>query len=642
MNGREGPRSDTVKILVVEDSPTQALQLQYILEQHDYHAAVAPNGRDALALIRQHKPTMVISDILMPEMDGYQLCQQIKTEPDLAGTPVILLTSLSDPRDVIRGLECGADNFIVKPYDEEFLLARIQYILANQRVQQVETAQMGLEIFFGGQTYFITSDRLQVLNLLLSTYETAVEKNRQLLEAQDTLRQLNIHLEEIVAERTAALTVEIAERRRAEEALRRYAERLRILQEIDRAILAAQSSEAIAQTSLGHICALVPCWRIDISLFDWQTRQKVVLASAGRGTPRLPSGMLRSLEEYGGEDLATLQAGQVYVVEDVLTLPAPPATVQALQGDGARSYIRVPLMARGELIGSLNLWSDQAGAFTPEQVDIAREVADQLAIGIQQARLYEQVQCHAAELEARVTERTAELQEINAELESFSYSVSHDLRSPLVVVQGFAGMLLAGYDDRLDAVGRSYAQHIVAGTRRMDTLIEDLLTYSHLRRAAVELKPVSLEAVVAEVLTQLEPEILGKDAHVTVEKPLPHVIGHYAILIQVVTNLLTNGLKFVSPGVRAQMRVWAEERGDRARLRLRDNGIGIAPQHQDRIFGVFERLHDREAYPGTGVGLAIVRKGIERMGGQVGVESALGQGSTFWLELRRAPRPDAA
>jgi DNA-binding response OmpR family regulator len=142
---------------------------------------VAQNGSDAIAFMRQHRPTAVISAILMPEMDGYQLCQQIKGDADLTHIPVILLTSLADPRDVIRSLECGADNFIVKPYDEQFLLGRIQYIFANQQLRREETTPMGLEIFFAGQTYFITSDRLQILNLLLSTYETAVQKNRQLI-----------------------------------------------------------------------------------------------------------------------------------------------------------------------------------------------------------------------------------------------------------------------------------------------------------------------------------------------------------------------------------------------------------------------------------------------------------------------------
>jgi DNA-binding response OmpR family regulator len=187
VNRYGGSQHGKLNILIVEDSPTQALQLQYILEQHGYQCSVAQNGSDAIAFMRQHKPTAVISDILMPEMDGYQLCQRIKGDADLTHIPVILLTSLADPRDVIRGLECGADNFIVKPYDEQFLLGRIQYILANQQLRREETTPMGLEIFFAGQTYFITSDRLQILNLLLSTYETAVQKNRQLIQTQEAL-----------------------------------------------------------------------------------------------------------------------------------------------------------------------------------------------------------------------------------------------------------------------------------------------------------------------------------------------------------------------------------------------------------------------------------------------------------------------
>jgi signal transduction histidine kinase/DNA-binding response OmpR family regulator len=630
-----------VEILIVEDSPTQALQLQYILEQHDYRVSVLTNGRDALASLQQHRPTMVISDIIMPEMDGYTLCRQIKVDANLADIPVILLTSLSDPKDVIRGLECGADNFIVKSYDEDFLLSRIQYILANQRVRRVERAQMGLEIFFAGQTYFITSDRLQILNLLLSTYETAVQQNRQLIAAQDSLQQLNAHLEEVVAKRTAALTVEITERQRAAEALRRYAERLRILQEIDRAILAAQSPEAIAQAALRHLYDLIPCRWAGIALYDWQAHQAVVFASVSRGTPRFPVGTRLSLEDRA-QELAELQSGRVYVVADVRTLTSPPATVRELQAEGLRSFIRVPLMAQGELIGSLNLWSDQADAFTAEQIDIAREVANQMAIGIQQARLYEQVQRHAAELEQRVAERTAELREINVELESFSYSVSHDLRTPLRSIQGFAQILLEEYDDRLEDIGRGYLQRIVAAARRMDSLTEGLLTYSRLSRTAVELIPISLEEVVEEALTQLEADIRSQEARVTVERPLPHVMGHYVTLAQAVTNLLANGLKFVAPGVRPQVQVWAEERDDRVCLRLRDNGIGIAPEYQERIFRIFERLHGPDTYAGTGIGLSIVRKGVERMGGQVGVESAPDQGSTFWVELRKPPRLDPA
>ncbi|MBI4641937.1 MAG: response regulator [Candidatus Tectomicrobia bacterium] len=189
MNARRDFRNDEVEILIVEDSPTQAVQLEYILEQHDYRVSVAKNGKEALDLVHTRKPTMIISDIVMPEMDGYQLCQHIKKDENLKDIPVILLTSLSDPEDVIRGLECGADNFITKPYDEELLLSRIQNLLENRELLGIETSQPGIEISFKGQSHVITSNRPQIFNLLLSTYETAIQKNLELIEARDELQQ---------------------------------------------------------------------------------------------------------------------------------------------------------------------------------------------------------------------------------------------------------------------------------------------------------------------------------------------------------------------------------------------------------------------------------------------------------------------
>jgi signal transduction histidine kinase len=228
-----------------------------------------------------------------------------------------------------------------------------------------------------------------------------------------------------------------------------------------------------------------------------------------------------------------------------------------------------------------------------------------------------------------------QLAERTAELETFSYSVSHDLRAPLRVIQGLSQALLEDYAERLDSVGQDYAGNIVAAAQHMDILIRDLLAYSHLSRAEIELKPVSLKQVVEEVLSQLEAEIRESGAQLIVEQPLPTVMGHYATLLQVVANLLTNAVKFVAPGVQPRVRMWSEERENKVCLWAGDNGIGIAPKDQQRIFRVFERLHGRETYPGTGIGLAIVHKGVRRMGGQVGVESEIGQGSRFWVELRK-------
>ncbi len=253
-------------------------------------------------------------------------------------------------------------------------------------------------------------------------------------------------------------------------------------------------------------------------------------------------------------------------------------------------------------------------------------------------------------LERRVRERTAELEAVNQELEAFSYSVSHDLREPLRAIQGFAQALLEDYAEQLPPVAQDYAQRVDAAARRLETLIQDLLIYSRLSRTDLQRSRIELSAVVTEALAQLQMELQERQAQVTVEAPLLAVIGDYTTLVQVVINLLTNAIKFVAPGVQPQVRIWSEQsrgvggQGGQTgegenfefrspRLWVEDNGIGIAPKYQGQVFRVFERLHGVESYPGTGIGLAIVHKGIERMGGRVGVESQPGQGSRFWLEL---------
>jgi signal transduction histidine kinase len=167
----------------------------------------------------------------------------------------------------------------------------------------------------------------------------------------------------------------------------------------------------------------------------------------------------------------------------------------------------------------------------------------------------------------------------------------------------------------------------------MDTLIRDLLAYSQLTRAEIQLKPASLELAVKEALAQLRSEIKQSAAKITLASPLAAVKGQAPILTQIVSNLLGNAIKFVASGTRPQVKVWTEERGERVRLWVEDNGIGIDPEYQARIFRVFERLHGVESYPGTGIGLAIVNKGANRMGGEAGVESIVGKGSRFWVEL---------
>lgn len=189
MTSPSPPPNRAVTILVAEDSPTQRLMLQMILEQQGYRTTVAADGRAALTSLETALPTLVITDINMPEMDGYELCRRIKDDPRLAELPVILLTSLSEPQDILHGIECGADSFIVKPYDEKYLLERIQSVLANLELRRAAQGQPVTEIFFAGRKYQLNRGRMRSIDLLLSTYETAVQKNLELRSAKAKLEE---------------------------------------------------------------------------------------------------------------------------------------------------------------------------------------------------------------------------------------------------------------------------------------------------------------------------------------------------------------------------------------------------------------------------------------------------------------------
>ncbi len=238
-------------------------------------------------------------------------------------------------------------------------------------------------------------------------------------------------------------------------------------------------------------------------------------------------------------------------------------------------------------------------------------------------------------LEDQVAERTAALARSNAQLDAFAYTISHDLRAPLRAMEGFARILLDDFATQLGNKGGRYAQRIVTAAERMDQLITDLLAYSRLQRYEVVARVVDPTGAASRAAEEARADH-GDAVVIDVQGPLPPVLGEPVVLRQVLSNLVENAAKFRREGARAQVTVRAEPAGDRVRLWVEDDGIGIAPEHQSRIFDVFERLHGEEIYSGTGIGLAIVKKGVECMNGTCGVDSALGQGSRFWIELPAA------
>lgn len=242
------------------------------------------------------------------------------------------------------------------------------------------------------------------------------------------------------------------------------------------------------------------------------------------------------------------------------------------------------------------------------------------------------------ELEARVVERTAELVQANEELESFSYSVSHDLRAPLRAITGFAEIIARRHRAHLDEEGRHYIDNIVEAGGRMGGLIDELLAYSRLGRRGVTLGPVEMATLLDEVVSDLGSQIEAAGARIEIATDPPVVVGSKTLLRQIFTNLLDNAITYVDADGGPVVVVRWEETGDEVVVTVADNGLGIAEEHQKKIWDIFQRLHPRERYPGTGVGLAIARKAALLMHGTVGVTSSCGVGSEFWVRLPLAAR----
>lgn len=304
---------------------------------------------------------------------------------------------------------------------------------------------------------------------------------------------------------------------------------------------------------------------------------------------------------------------------------------------------------------TVGLTSERTLAFAAMQVQLARRATQEssaLAASLDEARRAAQAEVAArkeveqalrearddlaranAELEKRVQERTVKLEESVRELEAFSYTVSHDLRAPLRAMYGYADVLLKDAGARLSAEERGYLNRIGLAGRRLDRMIQDVLHYSRISQAEIALAPIPLERIVQMVIADY-PVLRNAATHVEVRAPLGEVLGHEMLLSQCIANLLLNAVKFVAPGVNPYVKVYTERRGPIVRLWIVDNGIGIEAQHMSRLFGMFERIHPSASFEGNGIGLAIVKRAVHRLGGDVGVESVAGTGSRFWLDLQ--------
>ena len=411
----------------------------------------------------------------------------------------------------------------------------------------------------------------------------------------------------------------------ARTSLARHAERLRILHEIDRAMAAERSPEAVAGAVVEALRELLGVPRAIVNRFDLASGEVEWLAAAGRRRTHVGPGVRYSIALMG--DLEALRRGEPQLI-DVQALP-PGKDRDALLASDVQQYMAVPMIAGGELRGAIS-FGGASGDFTAEQLNIAREVATQLAIALSQAELLGRVRGHAAELEARVRERTAELQASNKALESFSYSVSHDLRAPLRSVDGYARILEEDYAAQLDDEGRRLLSVVRAGARKMNQLIEDLLAFSRLGRKTPAKRPVDMRRLASEVVTEMQ---AGSSTAAVEIAALPAAHADPALLKQVWVNLIGNALKYSSKRADARVQIGGREENGEYVYWVRDNGVGFDMRYVDKLFGVFQRLHRPEEFDGTGVGLAIVQRLVAGHGGRVWAEAKPGEGACFHFSL---------
>ncbi len=442
-------------------------------------------------------------------------------------------------------------------------------------------------------------------------------------------------------------------------ALKRLEESQRFLAEASRALSSSLDYEATLATVARLSAARLSDW-CTIHLREDGAPPRLVAAE--HADPARRQAMREYWARYPADPAHLSSIGVVLDSGQSLFVPLlAPAQIHAAAQDPEhlalireaqpRSLMIVPLRVRDRVLGAITFVRGAASrAYDAADLSAAEDLAARAALAIENARLYraaereiavrkraeEDVRVLNADLERRVEERTRALQETMSELDTFVQSVSHDLKTPIRAVLSLSQLLLEEHADTLDPTARQHLNRIAETGLRMNRLVGDLLTLSRLGRTPPDLQPVELERVVDDVLRNLALEIEENHAKVSVSGPLPRVLGQAMPLGQAVTNLVSNALKFVAPGAAPRVAIGAEERDGRIRLWVEDHGIGVAAEDQASLFKAFARLASDQRFPGTGLGLAIVRKAVERMGGSAGVESAVGKGSRFWIELARA------
>ena len=552
--------NNEIEILIVEDSLTQSVSLQSFLEKHGYRVSTSSNGKEAFDFLEGHLPTLVISDIMMPEMDGWELTRLIKADDNLKDIPVILLTSLSSPVDLIKALECGADNFVTKPYNEQLILSRIQNIVEEKILKKSEESEEDIRISFAGEDHLITADRKQIIDFLLSAYENVIVKNRDFEEANEKLREANNEIQKLasIVENSTDLVAAVA----TTEGKMLY------INHAGKKILGLPSNKAS-----------------DVAIFDFcvdddcdSLKEHAIFETRDKGSWQ---GELRFRQQLTGEEIPVLVS--LFNIKD-------PQTNQLL-GIGLIAH---DMTERKKMENELLIEKERAEAASRAKSD-------------------------------------------------FLSSMSHELRTPLNAIIGFSELLHDKYVGGLSETQSQYVKDIWESGKHLLSLINDVLDLSKIEAGKMELylSNVKIKKLLEKSLVMIRERCIQH--HISIDLSVSQDVEYLEItadtrkLKQIMFNLLSNAAKFTPD--EGTITVEAGMNGKEILISVTDTGIGIAPEHQEKIFEEFYQVQGgtTDKTPGTGLGLSLVRRIIEMHGGKIWIEregSEKGSRFAFTLPLQ--------
>jgi len=576
-------------IIIAEDSPTQAERLKHMLEGFGYEVSHGIDGREALALIRKIKPLMVISDILMPEMDGYEICHRIKADEKLWDIPVILLTSLSDTTDVIKGMECGADSYVMKPYREQYLLSRINHILENKHLILRKKPEKSLDIFFAGSNYKIRSNPLQILNLLLSTYDSAIQMNLELAEKEKELILMNQALEQKVEERKKELEAELAQRMEAEKILKRSEEKYREL--VDNAL---------------------------IGVFISDTRGNTLFANEA----------FKSMLEYESvEELLSVNAQVLYKEPKDRNI-----LISQLRETGKVNEFEVEFVTKTgktkHVILSTSLEDNKLSGMI---LDITNRKLAEKRLKKYQNELIN------AKKKAEQSERLKT---------AFLANMSNEILTPMNTLIGFSELL--SDPDLPSEKLTEYTDQINTSGNYLINLVDNIIDIAKVESGEVKisLSECKINLMLLDLYAYYNQEIKEKgkeQIHLYLRRANKEknfaILSEPYRLKQVLSNLLGNAVKFTDSGS-VEFGYSIIDKGDpkagpTIQFYVKDTGRGIPKEKLDFIFDRFRQSDDSytKVYDGAGLGLLISRAYVKLLEGRMWSKSEVGKGSEFYFTL---------